>query len=242
MIDRKPLRHDVIELVLEQIARGQLPPGRIVETTLSAELGVSRTPLREALVTLEQRGFLTSAMGRGFQIPPLSRIEAKELYALLGRLEPLAYELAAPGLRQRATGLTSLLDAMEATSEPAQLERLARSWTATLLEACPSRRLVSFLTDLYRLVARYERAALHDGFPVADAIAHHREILAHLISGNVREVSRLAEEAASHCLETLLRVLPEEPSADPRSPQPLMSTMPAPRPGPVPVAAEREDP
>jgi DNA-binding GntR family transcriptional regulator len=80
MFERKPLRADVGAEILGRIIDGRLPSGtRINESRLSQELGISRTPLREAMLCLTTEGVLVSDMGRGFVVPPLARREIGDL-------------------------------------------------------------------------------------------------------------------------------------------------------------------
>jgi DNA-binding GntR family transcriptional regulator len=101
------------EQLYELIVRGRLPPGaRVAEGTLAQTLGVSRTPVREALQRLRQEGLLIEVGGgsglRGrLAVAPLHRERMEELYALAGTIEGLA-----------ARGLSK--------AELAQRERLAR--------------------------------------------------------------------------------------------------------------------
>src|ERR1041384_548116 len=86
-----PIRADLRRIVLERIVRGELAPGvRIKESRLAEELGTSRTPLREALIHLEQEGFVRSELAHGFSVESLSGREVRETYPILWTLEVLA--------------------------------------------------------------------------------------------------------------------------------------------------------
>jgi len=86
-----PIRTDLRRIVLERIVSGTLAPGvRIKEARLAEELGTSRTPLREALIKLEQEGFVRSELAHGFTVEPISGREVREIYPLLWTLETLA--------------------------------------------------------------------------------------------------------------------------------------------------------
>jgi DNA-binding GntR family transcriptional regulator len=77
------------------IVEGRRAPGqRLVEQRLAAELGLSRTPVREALRMLEAEGLVVSERNRGAMVRPLSRTEVEDLYGLRIRLECYAVELA----------------------------------------------------------------------------------------------------------------------------------------------------
>jgi DNA-binding GntR family transcriptional regulator len=70
------------------ILSAALPPGvRVNEVALARELGISRTPLREALFGLEREGLVISHPRRGFFVSPLDVKDAREVYPLLATLE-----------------------------------------------------------------------------------------------------------------------------------------------------------
>jgi len=87
------------ELAYEQvraaIVENRYPPGqRLVEQRLAEELGLSRTPVREALHMLEAEGLVVSERNRGAMVRPLSATEVDDLYGLRIRLESYAVEVA----------------------------------------------------------------------------------------------------------------------------------------------------
>jgi DNA-binding GntR family transcriptional regulator len=95
------------------IVENRYPPGhRLVEQQLAAELGLSRTPVREALRMLEAEGLVVSERHRGAMVRPLSPTEVVDLYGLRIRLESYAVELATE--RAEETELGTLVDAADA--------------------------------------------------------------------------------------------------------------------------------
>jgi DNA-binding GntR family transcriptional regulator len=95
------------------IVENRYAPGdRLVEQTIATELGLSRTPVREALRMLEAEGLVVSEPNRGAIVRPLSSTEVDDLYGLRIRLESYAVEVAT----QRATEaeLDDLIAAAEA--------------------------------------------------------------------------------------------------------------------------------
>jgi len=100
----------VADILRERIVRGQLAPGdRIVERRLSAELEVSRTPVREALKLLEADGLIEINRNRGAQVTGYSSEEARNLFDVIAVLEGLAAqrlaETIAPALLARFEGM-----------------------------------------------------------------------------------------------------------------------------------------
>src|SRR5690348_7730652 len=93
----EPLRAAVYARIVALIVAGEYRPGSVLtEAALSRAMGVSRTPVREALLRLEAEGVLESTLARGFTLRPLSRSEAAELYPILAALEARAVKDAGP--------------------------------------------------------------------------------------------------------------------------------------------------
>lgn len=131
--ERKSLGQEVAALIKQAIAEGALAPGeRIVESKLAQELGLSLTPVREAVRELVGEGILTVSPNRGPSVRILTPEDAFELYSLRAMLEGLAIRLAVAraSLAER-TAIGAILDVMEAAvdddaaSLPAQLARSA---------------------------------------------------------------------------------------------------------------------
>lgn len=96
VIRHENLDEKVYERIRAMIADGVLAPGqRVAQEALAARLGVSRTPLVNALKRLAQDGLLRAIPRRGFRVRELSPLELVQLFELRERLEPLAAELAA---------------------------------------------------------------------------------------------------------------------------------------------------
>ena len=104
MTDRVgPFAHppSLVEVLADELRRrileGAYAPGeRIPEERVTAELGVSRPPVREAMRLLQQEGLLTAIPRRGVIVTPLTADDVREIYALRHALETLAVELALP--------------------------------------------------------------------------------------------------------------------------------------------------
>ena len=95
MIVRKLLHDELVPLLQDLIIEGELGPGtRIHELALCARLGVSRTPLREALKMLSVKGLVRLCPHRGAIVVHITRGEVEELIPLLAIIEGHAGELA----------------------------------------------------------------------------------------------------------------------------------------------------
>ena len=86
-IVRHPLGDQVYLQLLQRIERGDLPTGsKLRDAAIASELGVSRTPVREALVRLAREGVLSAEPGRGFRLPPMSPAELRDIGSILAAL------------------------------------------------------------------------------------------------------------------------------------------------------------
>jgi DNA-binding GntR family transcriptional regulator len=176
---RPPLRDDAREQLLQRIVSGELEAGsRINESQLSLELGLSRTPLREALMTLEREGFVRSEVNRGFIVAEPSSHEAREIYPILWTLE---------GLALRETGLlaATILPELERINtefaavnlEPKQAIQLDTAFHDTLISRCPNRRLLELVRSHRQLLQRYEHIQAADASLIPHSVAQHAIII-----------------------------------------------------------------
>lgn len=94
-ITRASLHDEVVGRLRDMIVEGELAPGsRVPERALCEQLGVSRTPLREALKVLASEGLLALLPNRGAVVSRLTQADLDELFPVMGALEALAGELA----------------------------------------------------------------------------------------------------------------------------------------------------
>jgi DNA-binding GntR family transcriptional regulator len=186
-----PLRAAGYQRVVDQVTAGELKPGQAVtEAELSRSLGVSRTPVREALLRLEAEGALDSTPARGFTVRPLSPEEAAELYPILATLEQLAVSTSPPRALDLAA-LRAIDTALLATSDPVERWRLDTTFHDTIVSACPNASLRTMIHALRVRVARYELAFMRDGDRESHAAPLHEQILAALDDADLASAANL---------------------------------------------------
>jgi DNA-binding GntR family transcriptional regulator len=179
LITRTPLRDEVYREIVELIHRGDLQPGtRVKDTSLAAQLGVSRTPVREALLRLAREGILDADMGRGFSVCRLDPNEMRETGAILSTLESLALESCSEISGEQIAKLTDIDRQLAVTrADPDRCVALDEQWHRTLLEGCPNRRLHDIISTLWQVPRRYMRAYLRDAGRVSLSTQHHARII-----------------------------------------------------------------
>jgi DNA-binding GntR family transcriptional regulator len=95
IITQLPLKEIIVNRLRQEIFEGNYKPGeRLIEQSLADQYGVSRGPIREALVQLEREGLAQVIPRRGALVTEVSMAEAREIYTLRGHLEGLAVRLA----------------------------------------------------------------------------------------------------------------------------------------------------
>ncbi|MGV8911993.1 MAG: GntR family transcriptional regulator [Rhodoglobus sp.] len=187
-IERKTLRAQVRDELLARMRTGDAQPGEgINEVQLAAELGVSRTPLREALIGLESAGQITSENGKGFRFVELSASEFRELGPVIATLEGLAIELT-PLDELKVIGGQLVQMAEEFTQDVAAHSEVAHrddEWHGIMLSACPNSRLLEIISDVRALFHRYESLLVSDEAMIERVAAEHATIAHLLVAGDV---------------------------------------------------------
>src|SRR5262245_32286738 len=160
---RANISADAAAAVRAMIVDGRLPDGeRINEVRLAEQLGVSRTPLREALNRLSTEGALTSVPRIGYFVRPLTYEEFQQVYAIRPLLDPEALRLAGlPGAKklERMKRLNESL--RKARSHEAAIA-LDDEWHLELIADCPNRVLVELIDAMMLRTKRYELALLRE--------------------------------------------------------------------------------
>jgi DNA-binding GntR family transcriptional regulator len=187
-IKRHTLRAQIREELLARMRNGEVQPGEgINEVKLAAELGVSRTPLREALIILEGEGQVESEAGLGFRFLPLSRDELVELAPILAALEGLALDLS-PVDELAAIGLELARLAGEFTADVARHSLVISKddeWHGLMLGACPNRRLLGLIAGSRQAFHRYESLLVPGEAMIGRVAAEHAEIARCLVARDI---------------------------------------------------------
>ena len=194
-ISRSPLGDQVYGELTKLLQLGELAPGsRVRDAALAQRLGVSRTPVREALLRLSREGLLEAGAGRGFRVRPLDRAELRDVGALLAELEPMALRLAPEPGPDRLARLDGLVRQMEQSrSDAARVIELDETWHQVLLEECPNRRLLDIIATLRRVPRRYLYAYLRAAGRLGLSTLHHTRVLTALRGGDRPNACSLLE-------------------------------------------------
>jgi DNA-binding GntR family transcriptional regulator len=189
---RPNLSEAAAETLREMIFDGRLPEGsRVNEVHLSAALGISRTPLREALVRLAAEGALTVLPRSGFYVRPLTLEEFRQIYPIRGMLDPEALRLAGLPSRKRLDRLEALNRKLRDLADPGAVIRLDDAWHLELVEGCPNRILIALIEQFMRRTRRYELALMRERRNVEGSIRSHEAVLGALRAGDLEAACAL---------------------------------------------------
>lgn len=195
IIDRPNLADTVADAIRTMIVDGRLADGeRINEVQISALLGVSRTPLREALNRLSADGSLSAKPRHGYFVATLSEDEFVQIYDLRPILDPAALKLAgipSPAQLDRLEALNKKLSALHKAERAVECDD---EWHLELLAHCPNRVLVEMIESFIRRTRRYELALMREQKHIAHAAKTHTLILAALRKGDLGQACAALEQ------------------------------------------------
>jgi DNA-binding GntR family transcriptional regulator len=148
------LKDAAAEEIRRRVFAAELPPGsKIDQESLARELGISRVPVREALITLHDEGIIVNVARRGAFVAPLSRADVHDHYHLIGVVSGLAAERAATSMTAaELDALVSLAARLERTESVEEEERLNFEFHRLINRASRSRRLLSVLGMLINAI------------------------------------------------------------------------------------------
>lgn len=191
----------VTEQITQAIVRGEFEPGqRLVETALAEQLGVSRSPVREAFHQLEQLGLVEKQPYRGVFVSSLTQDDVRELYTVRGPLEGLAARLLAVGDHERAAAdLREILDRMDQAATDGDARRVMEL-NADFHDALISLTEHDLLREIWSTVGNRMRRFLYLSKPRSDlslpeVVPLHERIVRPIAEG---DAERAEFEARQH--------------------------------------------
>ena len=209
-VPRTNLKDSVAAFIREQIFSGELRPGtKVDQERIAATLGVSKLPVREALISLESEALVRNLPRRGALIAPLTPDDVRDHYRIYGLLSGIAAERAAERLTEEELDeLDLLLTRMDAEGLPSDdLETLNFAFHRTINRAGGSNRLGAVLRSLADSIPTrfYEFTT---GWSEL-AAEHHRSILAALRARDAQEASAAMADHLTSGGDYAVRLLAE---------------------------------
>lgn len=189
-MESEGLRNSTREKIIELILAGKLKPGeKIKELSLARLLKVSRTPLREALISLERLKLVRSEPNVGFTVKEISVDEIEELYPLLALLENHAVMLAFPLLQTQIKALEAINKSMSRKRKSPHEASLAdREFHRRLTELCKNETLLQIIDELRLRISCYEHRYMSKSDQIEFSYEQHQEIINALKEGDLETV------------------------------------------------------
>ena len=187
-----PLRDVVFNTLRQAIITGEFAPGeRLMEIVLAERLGVSRTPVREAIRKLELEGLVVMVPRKGAEVARITEESLKEVLEVRCALEELAVVLACQ--RIDGEGKENLIKAHEefvaAVKEKDILEIATKdeAFHECIFELTNNKRLLQIITNLKEQMYRYRMEYVKDRTFHQDLVSEHERLLDAILNGNDKE-------------------------------------------------------
>lgn len=198
-----PLRDVVFQTLREAILRGDLKPGeRLMELQLAAKLGVSRTPIREAIRMLEQEGLAVTTPRKGAEVAKMTLKDMEDVLEIREVLDELAVKVACTRItKEQLRRLRGSAVSFEESTRTGDVKRIAQedvSFHDIIYEATGNSKLVSLLYNLREQIYRYRVEYLKNSDNYPALIREHQAIIDALEEGDVERVSLAMHEHVSN--------------------------------------------
>lgn len=205
----QPLREVVCETLRDAVRRGILQPGeRLMEIQLAEDLGVSRTPVREAIRKLEMEGYVIMMPRRGTYVADLSIRDINEVFEIRTSLESLASGLAAERINEdELEKLQRLLVEIGAYIKSGDMESIVRTDTEfhdLLYQASRNTRLVGIISNLREQLTRFRTTSMSFPGRLKATLEEHRKIVEAIAQGDEKAARKAAEHHMEKSEQTLL--------------------------------------
>lgn len=208
--DGGSLRGQVFKEIESAILTGSLVPGdALIESRLSQELGVSRTPVREAIRQLELEGLIKSIPNRGAVVVGVSERDIEDIYTIRMRIEGLAARWAAENITAaESESLRNIIDLQEFYLEKGdvlQIWHLDSRFHERINESCRSNPLKHTLSSFHNYIQRARRISFENVNRAHESVAEHKKIVDAVVSGDADSAERLTVEHIVNARDNFLK-------------------------------------
>lgn len=213
------LRETVLEQLRTAIITGELKEGELVSApTLGVALGVSATPVREAMMDLVREGLVETIKNKGFRVTAISETKLDDLAEIRRLIEPPAMHKVVGHIdADTHTALATLADACLGAAERGDLVdylRTDREFHALLLQQTGNSQLADLATSLRIRTRMYGIATLAENGLLAQSAREHQRLLELLWAGNAAAAEHLMHEHIAHTRNSWATGTPEQKQPD----------------------------
>jgi DNA-binding GntR family transcriptional regulator len=203
------LSQKVYRILKTEIIKGNLKPGtKLLEGKIAGQMGISRTPIREALRELVAEGFVKINPNQGIVVSNVSIEDIQEVLQIRGVLEGLAARLAAPIINgEEIKELERYLKQMEKFSNKNDILSYSEKdseFHELILDICGNKRLIQIRGNLTDQAHRYRIRSLSIPGRVKYSLKEHQEILEALKRKDSEQADRLSQKHIENVLTNIL--------------------------------------
>jgi DNA-binding GntR family transcriptional regulator len=200
----RALYEEVAELLRQRIFSRELEPGSwIDELRIAEELGISRTPLREALKVLATEGLVTMKMRRGAYVTEVNEKDLRDVYHLLALLESDAARVVAQNASDEQLAQLSLLHQklIDATNDRDRFFEINESFHKTLLELSDNKWRTQIVIDLRKVLKLNRHHSLFKEGRIEQSLAEHQAVMDAMVQ---RAGEDAAQKMSAHFMNGLV--------------------------------------
>ncbi|WP_328587641.1 GntR family transcriptional regulator [Anaerosacchariphilus polymeriproducens] len=210
-----PLRDVVFNTLREAILKGELKPGeRLMEIQLAERLGVSRTPIREAIRKLELEGLVLTIPRRGAEVAKMTEKNMREVLVVRKALEVLAVEIACEVITQpQIVELKEVAKAFEQSMNSKDLKKIAEAdvrFHDLIYQSTGNKRLVQILNNLREQIYRYRIEYLKDASTYPSLLQEHQALIEGLKNRDKEFVKDIMNRHIENQERTVINIIREQ--------------------------------
>lgn len=215
----RPVRDSAYDVLKSAIITGDLPAGsRIVETTYSKQLHISRTPLREALRKLERDGLVEYSEHRGVVVCAFSLSDVEEIYTIRNTLEmmtlPAIVEKATPEDIAKLRSILAEIDVAMAAEDIETTSVKAREFHAALTAICGMKRVIQAIRSQDEYIRRFSAMSIAHENRRSAAHEEHRRLVDLVEQKDLKQLESLMrkhiERSKQNCLSAIAESMNSE--------------------------------
>ena len=207
-----PLRDVVFNTLRQAILRGELKPGeRLMEIQLANKLGVSRTPIREALRKLDLEGLVNMVPRKGAEVADITEKSLRDVLEVRKALEELSVQLACEKItEEEIEELKRVAERFKDTLDDQDVTKIAEADVAfhdVIYTATDNQKLILLLNNLREQMYRYRVEYLKKEEAYPQLIAEHEELIDNISKRNKEEATRIMCEHIDNQVATVINVI-----------------------------------
>lgn len=210
-INRLTMREEIYEKLLTWITEGILLPGeKLVDKALAEKMGVSRTPVREALRRLEDKGMVESLASRWTKVTQISKEEPGMVYPIIWTLEELVLSLAIPRMTRQDFKKMEManqqLEAALSDNDPVAATRADAIFHDVFIHRSENVHLINILHDLKLMYRRMEILYFEGHTHATASVQEHKKFIAALEVQDIEQAQNILKTNWKNSLDRLGRI------------------------------------